>query len=396
ENEMRGQRFPHGAQGRLTITFLGLALVALAFPVPAAATVACKQTVYARVVSLDSAIPSNRLGSTLPDGMIFALAGDVEPTDGANTADWTTWNAGKVALKSYKRPRPIVLRVAKGECLTVQFRNLVATTAQGNQTSTRATSVHMQGLNWTSSQQDDGSWVGGTSGQNTSSLSNPGDPVRSYTLFAVQEGPFLLYSTADTLSFVGGDSGSAGGNGGSLQLGVFGAVVVEPKQAESYRSQVNHEDLCLASTDHVWSGSACSRPNPEKLPKINYQSVYPAGHPRVGLTVLNMTEKTSVGNELVHSDLTAIITGPKAGRFPAAEAALPGFHEIAVSPDRLQPFREFTLIYHEMFTNQQAFSTLYAAPSQLNKLFEATNDNFAINYGMGGIGSEILAHRLGR
>ena len=49
-------------------------------------------------------------------------AEDVEPTDGADPADWNTWNAGKVALKDYKRARPMVLRVNKDQCLRVEFK----------------------------------------------------------------------------------------------------------------------------------------------------------------------------------------------------------------------------------------------------------------------------------
>src|SRR5262249_34166669 len=96
---------------------------------------------------------------------------------------------------------------------------------------------------------------------------------------------------------------------------------------------------------------------------------------------------------LVHSDLTAIITGPKAGRFPESDRSLPEFHDIDVSPDRLQPFREFTIIYHEMLDATQAFSGVYNA-SQMKNALGSVSDTFPINYGMGGSGSEILANRL--
>ena len=47
-------------------------------------------------------------------------------------------------------------------------------------------------------------------------------------------------------------------------------------------------------------------------------------------------------NNIVHSDLNAVITGPNKGRFPAGT-----YKPNAVEPDRDQPFREFTVVYHD-------------------------------------------------
>ena len=377
-----------------------------------------KDVVTARVVALDTALIANRLGAQVPGGMIYALAGDVTPTDGADPADWNTWNAGKVMLKAYKRARPMVLRVNKDQCLQIMFKNLLAPPAppdevsvmlgdlsaaatavleeRSGQTDTRAAGAFAQGLNWASpvpgapqdKGQDDGSWVG----QNTNSLAAPGKG-KTYLLYAAEEGPFLLYSTAD--DYVGDGATDGGfGDGGQLTQGLFGAVMVQPELAEYYRSQVNREDLCLASTDGQWDGTGCERANPAQLPRIEYQAVYPAGHPRAGRTILNMVQD----GELVHSDLTAIIAGPsdrygQPGMFPAAAADQPVFHDVAQTPNRREPYREFTIIYHELLRSVQAFQELYTA-NQLNNLLESGGDNFAINYGMGGIGSEILANRL--
>jgi hypothetical protein len=375
-----------------------LALLA-GWTVPALAqgSATCTTTVTARVVALSTSITSNRLGAGLPDAMIYALAGDVEPTSGTE-ADWTKWTAGNVRLKSYKRPRPMVLRVDKGQCLQVQFRNLLSEAAppvppasNPSQSTTRTVGLHVQGLNWKSSRSDDGSWVG----TNPQSTVTPGNGT-TYTLYASELGEFLLYSIADAYSFVGGPPSSTsppgppGADGGQLQSGLFGAVIVEPADARFFRSQVNHEDLCLASKDSTWQNGKCSRPDPGKLPEIDYAARYPTGHPRAGLPILAMLD----GQELVHSDLTAVITGPTGGRFPDSDATLPEFHEIAVSPDRLEPYREFTIIYHEMLNTTQAFSGVYYG-TQLTNALESTSDTFAINYGMGGIGSEILANRLG-
>jgi len=394
----------------------------------------CSATVTAQVVALDSALFANRLGAQLPDAMIFALATDVEPTpgSGASPTDWTTWKAGEVGLKDYKRARPLTLRVDQGQCLTVEFRNLVAPTintasvapylpactqgtkglgagkccptnasaapgtdglCQTSQPNTRQASLHVQGLNWRTGPGDDGSWVG----VNPTSLVSPGDPVKTYQLYAPEEGPFLLYSTGDVFSVNGGPSGAGspnGGDGGQLQQGLFGALTVEPRDSEHYRSQVTFEDLCLATVGHTWAGTTCTPPAGTAPRQIDYQAVYPAGHPRAGLPILRMVQKTGTATwNTVHSDLTAVITGPNAGRF--LDATAPGFHEVAVTPDRLEPFREFTIVYHEMFRDTQAFWQLYQ-DKQLTSSLESVNDNFAINYGMGGIGSEILANRFSR
>ena len=370
----------------------------------AAAPVVCeidgkaKTVVTARVVALDTPLIANRLGAQVPGGMIYALAGDVEPTAGAN-ADWNSWTAGNVKLKDYKRARPMVLRVNQDQCLQVVFKNLLADTAPPgtSQPTTRAAGVFAQGLNWASpvlgppgdKGQDDASWVG----QNTNSLASPGEE-KTYLLYAAEQGPFLIYSTGDDFTTgSGGNPAAGGGDGGQLTQGLFGAVMVQPPSAEYYRSQVNHEDLCLASADSKWNGKLCKRADPDKLPQIDYQAVYPKDHPRAGLTILNMVQD----GELVHSDLTAIIAGRdkegQLGSFPESMAKTPEFHSMPQAPERLEPYREFTIIYHELLRSVQAFETLYNH-AQLKNLLEAGGDNFAINYGMGGIGSEILANRL--
>ena len=95
---------------------------------------------------------------------------------------------------------------------------------------------------------------------------------------------------------------------------------------------------------------------------------------------------------LVHSDLTAMITGPNANRFPY-DLDSPSFFSNPVLPDRRQPYREFTIIYH------MAMGVVQPFPQYLNPItsgpFGTVSDTFAINYGMAGIGSEILASRLG-
>ncbi len=93
-------------------------------------------------------------------------------------------------------------------------------------------------------------------------------------------------------------------------------------------------------------------------------------------------------DEIIYSDLTAMITGPGAGRFP------PGTYKtVAVEPDRDQPFREVVTIYHDETGAVQAFPHFH--DKVLEPTLHSVRDAFAINYGSGGIGAEILANRFG-
>src|SRR5690606_23490616 len=94
---------------------------------------------------------------------------------------------------------------------------------------------------------------------------------------------------------------------------------------------------------------------------------------------------------LMYGDLTAIITGPNAGLFTGDS---PVFTPNPAAPNRRQPYREFTIIYHEPGSSAQAFPQIFDNPT-LQATAEAGKDLFGINYGTGGIGAEILANRLG-
>lgn len=397
----------------------------------AGAKVSCKDnTVYANVVALDQPISINRLGAAQPGGMIFALARDVCAVNGKQAGCAAgPLTAGQVMLKPYKRPRPMVLRVNQGQCLQIGFTNLLNSTANATyQPSTRAASVHVQGLEWVNTTQgtastckdsggspdatcNDGSWVGQNPNGLVSPITTSWDPLAdapqtTYTLYAAQEGAYLLYSTGDVYSKVPSVNGSAG-DGGQLEMGLFGAVHVEPAQAKWYRSQVNADDLALASKKKGRSHY--------RQPLIDYAAVYPdptgdcfaTGACRTGPVLrLTCSKKDAANksnhcrtNEIVHSDLTAIIAGPTGGRFPPSLPETPTMRSSYSLPDRLQPFREFTIIYHEMFNSSQAFADYYNIQNSQGNLVATGNgegqDQFGINYGMAGIGSEVLANRLG-
>ena len=331
------------------------AAIVLPTPIPTPTPTVCTRTVKADVVALDQAITYNRLGAMNPHGMIYALKQDVVAIDSAKGL-----SAGNVRMRSDKRPRPIVLRMNSGDCLRITFTNWLSPSALKDQPATRNAGIHVIGMEPLNIGSD-----GSNVGNNPPSLIAP-DTSTVYTLTATREGNNLMYSTAAT---TGGE-----GDGGTLPQGLFGSVNVEVAGAEWYRSQVTQKELAWATTGTTLKGQ----------PIINYDAVYPVGHPRAGKPILKMLN----GDTIVHTDLNAIITGPNKGRFPTGT-----YKPNQTEPDRDRPFREFTVIYHDEIKAVQAFPQF--EDKQLKFTLHSVRDGFAINYGVAGAGAEILANRLG-
>ena len=354
-----------------------LGLLAAASAAGTAMAQTCERQLTANVVALDQPFFYNRLGAVNPAGMVYALRGDVVDAFGLGEAQGGVLVAGQVALRPDKRPRPLTLRMNEGDCLTVNFENLLAPTrVTADQPITRQASVQVSGMQLVGSIADDGSNVGA----NPSSLVPPGVQT-TYTFYAGSQGTFLLHSTADDIS--------GEGMGGTLAMGLFGAVNVEPRGAEYYRSQLTAAEIALATAGTT----------PDGQPILNYDAVYPVGHPLAGKPVLAIVQ----GGEIVHSDLNAVITGPGRGDFVAGTyVPNPVYEPNAATPQaagadtrtREEPFREFTVVFHDEVQAVQAFPGFYLDPVFRHTL-KSVKDGFAINYGTGGIGSEIIANRLG-
>jgi manganese oxidase len=419
---------------------------------PAAPVCSVDNTVNANVVAIAQPLMLNRLGAAIPNGLVFTLQNDLNP-------------ANQTTLRPGRRPRPLVLRANVGDCLKITFTNKIQSTPTAPLPGTTETSIHVQGMEWVEGSKDDGSFVG----DNNSSLAiapssvpppSPTRPrTRTYTLYAKAEGTYLLYTMGDTSTV-----------GDQLLQGLFGAVNIQPTGAEWYRSQVTADDLALATynanrlpsnatlSPSCTTSAPCTltttKPgsppkqvkviktqggDPQSLsfgnlntldnhPLINYDAVYPAGAKWLdgttipaGTPILKMLD---AGRNLVYSDLTAMITGPGAGRFPGAvgdpnkpeppcnaenNPTPPGvkvdplFCGNPASPDRKQPYREITIIYHGSLGQiaAQAFP-IFNDPNPANSTdpagadtMVAGQDAFAINYGTGGIGAEIYANRIG-
>src|SRR5829696_6668913 len=119
-----------------------LAALLLLLAAPGAARAqSCTRTLMADVVAIDQVWFWNRLGAVQPQGMMYALRRDVVPISG------TSLSAGNARLRPDKRPRPLVLRMNVGDCLTIQFQNLLASTRRDQeQPATRWASIHAVGM----------------------------------------------------------------------------------------------------------------------------------------------------------------------------------------------------------------------------------------------------------
>ncbi|HSF81460.1 MAG TPA: hypothetical protein VLA49_09510, partial [Anaerolineales bacterium] len=496
-------------------------------PQPASAAATCNRTITADVVALDQPFYYNRLGAIQANGMMYALARDVVANaTGQPVSELTNAQraglAGQVSLRADKRARPIVLRMNEGDCLSINFTNLLDPveflfnlpgdfpTGQilglgvpippqvNDQPLTREASIHIDGLSLFGDIGSDGSSVG----QNPpGSLVAPGAST-VYKYHADNEATHLMYSMGATLG--------ADGAGGARTYGLFGAVNVQKTGAEWYRSQLTRQEMDWATpaesftdwngnlawdanipepltdwngngvqdngiaepltdwngngvqdngiaepfidsngngaydlgepfTD--WNGSGAwdasvnepfddwngngtwdasvdepftdwngngtwdasvteplvdtngdgvfnaHRTTPAGQPILDYDALYPveAGPAKAGLPIINMLN----GFELVHTDINAIITGPGRGRFPAGT-----YPPNLAAGDRDEPYREFTVIFHDDAFGVQAFPAFYNDPV-LGHTLAGVTDAFPINYGSGGIGSEIIANRLG-
>jgi len=431
----------------------GLALSAIVGASPAGdafAAITCERDVQADVVVIDQPLMFNRLGAGNPNATIYALRRDVIFSDtqlpltvGGRTPAPTT-QGELYELRPDRRPRPLVLRVRVGDCLTVSLQNLLKpaanprqnvapvpgalATAAGQlftvpldeQPLNRVVSFHAAGMQLVSSIDDDGSMVGrnnlGLAGSQgavdnvNGSLAVVGQ-TKTYKLYAEKEGVFLVTSEA---VLIGSDA-----NEGHVANGLFGQVIVEPKGSAIYRSQVLEEEIRLTTTGYtppiLGSDGTTPIPGSGGQPVLDYEALYPGVEPwisegKAGLPVLNMIQYTGGAGadgpivHIVHSEINAVVAyGPggvidaaSKGHYPSDTYPLEsvGKRNPAL-PNRLEPFRDFASLFHDETANGQAFPGFFVADPVYRYVLAGVKDAFMINYGSGGIGSEIIANRLG-
>lgn len=228
-----------------------------------------------------------------------------------------------------------------------------------------------------------------------------------------QEGTHVLSSLAAP---AGGE-----GDAGSLIQGLFAAIIIEPKGAVAYRSQVTS-----AVFDKAWSKvgpkdlEGISKPNPGfvlhgRKGGISYEATSdkarggcstvarPSG---LGMPLLNMHRDCGTDSrghrviEIVHADLNAIIVpDPVEAKvlFDRYYSENPPTLDDERTAKRLAnqaatPFREFSTIFHD------EMKTFY--PRHLDELrrfgqLSGVRDGFGINYGASGAGAMVIANRKG-
>lgn len=366
-----------------------LLIAGTAFPANAQLPV-CDKTIRADVVVLDQPLMFNRMGAQNVNGMVYALRNDViDRSTGKPEAAGGTLTPGNVQLRPDKRPRPIVLRVAQGDCLEVRLSNMLDPQHNPNnavpsiltindQVAERRVGFTPLGMSALDSVGDLGAFVG----NGTNTLAAPGQ-TRFYRFYADTEGVHLVLSHGAAF---GGEG--AGGNTGN---GLFGVVQVEPAGAKFYRSQVTEEDMRLATIGHTPAGQ----------PIIDYEATYPNREPwksegKGNQPILNMLRTQGAITRLVSSDLNAIIAGPNPdGSFPPSTYLLEsqGKRNPAL-PNRLEPFREFVTIFHDETVAMQAFPGWFE-DEVFSHTLHGVRDAFMINQGSGGVGATVIGNRLG-
>jgi hypothetical protein len=418
----------NGSLGLFILSLIAgmMAFGSLGYAPAAKAKVQCTNgTITANVVVLDNPTVFNRLGAQNPNWITYALERDVVDKATKVPCSKTTCTAGNVELRPDKRPRPLVVRSVEGSCLTVNFKNLLAPVANPNnvqqgppkdqpgalfnddQVAGRCAGFHASGTELVGNMSDDGSMVGANAdadiGDSTTgaAVCGPGmaepNGFVTYNLYTPHEGAFIINSYGATIG--------AEASAGNLGVGMLGGLFVEPPGAKMYRGQLAEEEMRLATVGRVASncmngdvpGVDCNRGG---QPIIDYEATYPndcatngvwCQEGKAGLPILNMIHN----GELVHSDINAIIAGdgpngtfdPSTYPLESKGATNPAY------PQRLQPFREFASIWHDEQTNSQVFPRWYQDPV-LGHTLHPVGDAFMINYGSGGIGSEIIANRL--
>ncbi|MBI2276155.1 MAG: hypothetical protein HYU74_02245 [Dechloromonas sp.] len=409
--------------GKRGIAAFAVAIALAALAAPSSAAPSCARRLSAEVVAIDQPLMFNRLGAQNINGMVFALKRDVVNSDSNLPLSMGGLaEPGKVRLRADKRPRPLALRIAQGDCLTVKLSNLLTANPNPNkhiggapevaeapelpeppgaegpepagggggggalaggsesplvideQVQSRHVSFNVPGLSLVNSIADDGSYVG----RNGNSIAAQGT-TREYTFYGEREGVFVAQSQGATFG--------ADGTQGNATNGLFGQVIVLPAGARIYRNTATEEELRLATRSRTALGQ----------PVIDYEARYPNREPwisegKAGSPILNLID----GSEIVGADMDAIVMGPNAdGSFPPATYPLESIGKRNPSlPNRLEAFRDFSIAFHDEVSTAQAFPGYFSDPV-MGYVLGDTRDGFMINYGSAGIGSEIIANRLG-
>ena len=360
-----------------------------------------------------------------PDGSFAQLDADYcDNKDGTETGAGLL-SPGNVRLKDCKRPRPMVLRVGVNDVLKVRLRNYLSDGAPGftetfcqSKTSTspgkKRPAIDRLAMRGLVSQGDDSQVDHGEAACTTTSLQSSPDTVEPGSAdtdwprtrgvsFAVQglhaiaptgeqvkqeclglaqvmPGNFVdCYYAADREGtyFLSSKAAPAGGegDGGSITHGLFGAVVVEPRNSKWYRSQVTRKAFDLA-----WPLGS-SKPRHARSGSINYEAV----NSQTQVPILNLVQPAGGDGkavEIVHTDLNALVY-----RDGSKDCSISEHDESC-----LINFREFSVFFHDEL--KTFFTKNFEELGKFGQL-AGVRDGFGINYGASGMGTMLLANRKG-
>jgi manganese oxidase len=185
--------------GNVSKAVLISALASALSATPALAAINCARVLKARIVAIDQPLMWNRLGAQNINGVMYALERDiVDKSTGLPVGPAA--KPGDVMLRPDKRPRPLVLRMAAGDCIELTLTNLLAPVANpssppktvglqkfllpsDDQVAGRMVGFSVAGLQPVDTIADQGANVG----REKSALVAPGRSI-TYTLWAEKEG----------------------------------------------------------------------------------------------------------------------------------------------------------------------------------------------------------------
>lgn len=416
-----------------------------------------KNNITAEVVALEQIITFNRFGAFNPAGMIYALRQDVVyddpstpieeqlPLPEAAKLDDPTFAksiAGRVSLRSDKRPRPLVLRVNEGNCLKVKFWNLLAPLPENHSTFVRADFPRDKNF-----EPDKDQYAGGGVQRHSVQATKPGDskatdistpprdhnqpnsfplpreeepdypttraasihvngldyvPIRPEVCrmldnnslppsFDEQNKEALRSSCRGAAKGMGSDGANVGNNPNSL---------VEPGQHTTYVWYARQEGGYFMYSNGALAGGEgdggqlglglFGSINVEPKGSVWYRSqvthdeLVEAASGDSDYSNIDYAKLAIAENGMIqHSDLNAVIyQTDKTSETPEVCSLRSPGSSCGMS------FREFTVIFHDENKVFQAFAEL----SDENNPISSLADGMAINYGASGVGSAVLAN----
>ena len=168
----------------------------------------CNKIRTFEIEAIQIPIVYNKYGDHDPDGLLYVLAKDAQ-----RIREGALRNFNREVPQPFEDVKPLVIRANRGDKIIIKFRHSL----------NRSLSVHVQGMEYDINTSDGASV--GFNGDSTTKKEI------TYTWYAVHEGVFLFHDMADARS----------SEEGTNVHGLFGAVIVEPPEADWYHPETGEE-----------------------------------------------------------------------------------------------------------------------------------------------------------